>query len=119
MSGARGREPRGARRGRGPIANAGRRRQFLLGVFGLLSLLLAHTEAPWLVALFVAFAQDNLMSRRVGEMKSYLFPIYSALKLLLVVSFSFSSVILRAPKWRAFMAGVMGYAAIPQPAVNV
>lgn len=34
----------------------------------------------------LAFAQDNLMSRRVGEMKSYLFPIYSALKLLLVVS---------------------------------
>ena len=32
--------------------NAGRRRQFLRGVFGLLSLLLARTEAPWLVASF-------------------------------------------------------------------
>jgi hypothetical protein len=32
--------------------NAGRRRQFLRGVFGLLSLLLARTEAPWWVPSF-------------------------------------------------------------------
>jgi len=48
VSGARGREPRGARQSQ----NAGRRRQFLLGVFRLLSLLLARTEASWLVASF-------------------------------------------------------------------
>jgi hypothetical protein len=35
-----------------PAQSAGRRRQFLRGVFGLLSLLLAPTEAPWLVASF-------------------------------------------------------------------
>jgi len=52
----------------------------------------------------LAFEQDNLMSRRVGEMKSYLFPIYSALKLLLVVSL----LVLVSDLARAEMASIYG-----------
>ena len=52
----------------------------------------------------LAFEQDNLMSRRVGEMKSYLFPIYSALKLLSVVSL----LVLVSDLARAEMASIYG-----------
>ena len=52
-------------------------------------------------------------------MKSYFFAIYCALKLPCWRRCWFSSVILRAPKWRASTAGVMGYAAVPQRAGSV
>jgi len=52
----------------------------------------------------LAFEQDDLMSRRVGEMKSYLFPIYSALKLLSVVSL----LVLVSDLARAEMASIYG-----------
>jgi len=52
----------------------------------------------------LAFEQDNLMSRRAGEMKSYPFPIYSALKLLSVVSL----LVLVSDLARAEMASIYG-----------
>jgi hypothetical protein len=52
-------------------------------------------------------------------MKPYFVSLCSALKLLLAAALLVLVSDLPSPKWRAFTAGVMGYAAIPQPMGNV